>query len=467
MNKRKRRININITSGNLRTSLWKLSLPIMIGMVFQNLYSLVDLFFVGRLGHIAVAALSLSGVVLSVIMMVAIGISAGTTALIAHFVGRKDYKSADNVLFQTVVISFVCSLFMLLVGIFGLRGLLRIFAAPPEVIPSASGYLRISFVFSFSIFLFIAFNQALRGSGDALTPLKILAFSNLVNVLLDPLFIFGLGFFPKMGVAGSALATVLSRTLGVLILLRHFLFGHSSLHFRRDVFRVNLSLISRMVKIGFFASLEVFLRQLSFISLIWLVTSFGNACLAAYGIGLRLRMVVMMIGFGMGIAASVLLGQNMGADNPQRAKAAGFEALKYYEFIVLPFSLFFFLFAVQIIGVFVQDEEVIKIGANFLRFIALTLPFLAAAIVLSRSISGAGDTFAPATVTAIAQLGLRVPLAYILALFFKLGSNGIWLAINASDIVSGLVMVFYFKKGFWQKKYYHHRAILETESIII
>ena len=433
----------------------------------QNLFSLADLFFVGKLGHIAVAALSIAGVILSVIMMVAIGISSGTTALVTHFIGKKDYNSADNVLFQMIVISVICSAVMVLVGLFGVKGLLRIFGAAPEVIHSACGYLKISFIFSIVIFLFIAFNQALRGSGDAIKPLKVLALANLINIALDPLLIFGFSFFPKMGVAGSALATVISRTIAVFILLRHFLFGYSSLHFHRDTFKINFSIIGRLVKIGFFASLEIFLRQLSLLFLIWLVTSFGTVCLAAYGIVIRLRMVVMMIGFGMGTTAAVLIGQNMGAGRTKRAQYSGYNALQYYELIVLPFVFLFLIFSPQIINIFSHNAEVLKVGTTFLRFIAVTLPFLAPAIILSRGIAGAGDTFASAVTAAITQLGLRVPLAYILVILLKFGSNGIWLAINVSDVAGGLAMIWYFKKGFWQKKYYHHRAILDAENLII
>ncbi|MCK4463417.1 MAG: MATE family efflux transporter, partial [Candidatus Omnitrophica bacterium] len=224
MNKtRVRKINNSITEGSLRSSIWKLAMPMMAGALLQDLFSLVDLFFIGRLGYIAVASLSMAGVIIAVIMMAAIGISAGTTALIAHFIGKKDYNSADNTLFQAVIVSIICSVGMALIGIFGTINLLRLFGASPEVIPAASEYLKINFIWSIFIFLFIAFNQALRGSGDAVTPFKVLIVANVINIALDPLLIFGFGFFPQMGVAGSATATVISRIIGVIILLRHLL----------------------------------------------------------------------------------------------------------------------------------------------------------------------------------------------------------------------------------------------------
>ncbi|MFH1503835.1 MAG: MATE family efflux transporter [Candidatus Omnitrophota bacterium] len=463
--KRSRKVNSSITNGGLRFSFWKLAVPMILGAVLHDLFTLIDLFFIGRLGHIAVAALSISGVIITVILMAAMGISVGTTALIAHFTGKKDYDSADNVLFQAVVVSIICSLGMALVGLFGTVDLLRLFGASPEIIPAASQYLKISFVWSISIFLFISFNQALRGSGDAIIPLKVLILANVINIILDPLLIFGLGFFPRMGVAGSAAATVVSQLIGVFILLGHFFFGHSSLHFRIGIFKVNLKIIGRMVKIGFFASLEVLLRQISLLLLLRLVASFGVSCLAGFGIAMRLRMTVMMLGLGMGTACSVLIGQNMGAGIPQRAMQSGRTALKYYELIAIPLAILFFIFAPQIVGIFNNHPDVVRIGSSLLRFIAVTLPFLASALILGRGVSGAGDTIAPAIMTGITQLGLRIPVAYIMAIVFGLGTNGIWLGINASDIFQGLAMFWYFKQGYWQKRYHKHRAILEQEAV--
>ena len=458
---RLRKLNNNITDGSLRGSLWKLAWPMVAGALLQDSFSLVDLFFVGRLGHVAVAALSISGVIISIIAMMAIGISAGTTALVAHFTGKKDYSSADNVVFQTIIISIICSLIMVFVGFFGTAGLLRLFGATAEIIPDAYGYLKISFVWSIFIFLFIGFTQSLRGTGDALVPLKVLIFANIINIILDPLLIFGIGFFPRMGVSGSAVATVISQAAGVFILLGHLIFGHSSIHLSRNIFKVNFKIIGRMVKIGFFASFEVLLRQLSLLLLVNLVASYGTATLAAFGIALRLRMVIMMVGFGMGIATSVLIGQNLGAGQPERAMQSGKDTLKYYELIVLPAAVLFFIFSPQIIGVFNNHIEVVRIGTSLLRFIAVTLPFLASTLIFGRGLSGAGDTIAPAVMTGIIQLGLRIPVAYILALAVGLGTNGIWLGINVSDVFQGVAMFWYFRKGLWQKRYQKHREVLE------
>jgi putative MATE family efflux protein len=467
VNKRIRKINNTITNGNLRTSLWKLSVPMMAGALLQNLFSLVDLFFVGRLGYEAVAALSISGVILAVAIMVAMGLSTGTMALIAHYVGKKDYASADNVLFQTLILNIICSAAMLLVGIFYTVPLLRLFGTSAEIIPSASVYLRIIFSYSIFLFLFFSFNQALRGAGDAVVPLKLLIIANIINIILDPLFIFGIGFFPKMGIAGSAIATVISRAVGVIFLLRHMMAERSSLHFHRGIFKINFPIMGKIVRIGFFSSLEVLLRQVSLLLLIRFISSFGVAALAAYGIVIRLRMVIMMLGFGMAGAAGTLIGQNMGAGLPERAVKSGWKALKYYEIIIFPIALLFFIFPGRIVSVFSNHPEVILTGSVFLRFMSVTFCFLAASIVMGRGINGAGDTLAPAVLTGVTQLGLRIPLAYFLAFIVNWGINGIWVGINISDIFQGLLMIWYFKKGYWKDCYKRHRAVLEQENIII
>ncbi|HBG61768.1 MAG: hypothetical protein A2Y03_01585 [Omnitrophica WOR_2 bacterium GWF2_38_59] len=464
-NQRSRKINGSITEGSLRSSIWKLAIPMMIGAVLQNLFALADLFFVGKLGHIAVAALSISDIILAVIIMLAMGISSGSTALIAHFVGKNDYDNADSVLFQTVIISAVCTFAMIIIGLFCTTWLLRLFGATPAIIPAASEYLKINFIWSIFIFLFIGISQALRGSGDAVVPLKVLVFANLLNIALDPIFIFGWGFIPRMEVAGSAIATIISECAGVCMLLWHLLFGHSTLHFRKAILKVNITLIVRIIKIGVFASVEVLLRQISILLLIHLVASYGDTCIAAFGIVTQIRMAIMMLGLGMGIACSVIIGQNMGAGHPDRAEEAGKQTLLYYEYIVFPVAIIFFVFAKSIVSAFNTHPEVVQIGSSFLRYIAVTLPFLASALILGRGINGAGDTLAPAVMTGIFQLGFRIGVAYLIAIVLKLGTNGLWVGINVSDICQGITMFWYFKKGYWKKCYYKQSSAIEFENL--
>ena len=463
MIKRERRINSQIIEGGLRKNIWKLALPMMAGAGLQNIFSLVDLFFIGKLGHIAIAALSIAGAVMAVILMLIIGIATGTTALVAHFIGKQDYENADNTAFQTLLLGIIGSIFILFIGLFGITPLLKLFGAEGEILSLATIYLKITFLYSIFIFLFVGLNQALRGAGDTITPLKILVIVNIINIILDPMLIFGFGPFPRMGIAGSAAATVFSRAIGTFFLFYHLLFRPSVIQFHRGIFKVDFPLMKKIAKIGIFASLQVFLRQVSFLLLIRLVASFGATSLAAYGIGSRLRMLAMMPGFGLASAGAIMVGQNMGAGFPERARVSGWEVVKAYQTIALPMSFLFILFAPFLISVFSQQAEVIHIGVIFLRFSFAAFPCVAVSIVLGRSMNGAGDTFAPAIITGIAKLLFCIPLAYLLSLYFHLNQNGIWLGMSISDVFQSLLFIWYFKKGLWQKRYYEHRESLEKD----
>jgi putative MATE family efflux protein len=218
--------------------------------------------------------------------------------------------------------------------------------------------------------------------------------------------------------------------------------------------------MGRIVNIGFFASLQVFIREVSFLFLMRLVTSFGDVTLAAYGIGSRLRTFIMVPGFGFASAAAVLVGQNLGAGKPERAKKSAWRAVIYYELIAIPLAILFLFFAGPIVGIFNDHPEVITVGSSFLRYLAVTFPFLAFSLVFSQALNGAGDTKTATLINAIGQLIFRVPFAYLCALTFGLGYQGIWLGINASDIVQGLGMIVVFNSGHWQKVFIEHKKKL-------
>jgi putative MATE family efflux protein len=463
--KRERKIENRLITGNISRSIWTLAAPMMIGGALEDLFSMVDLYFVGRLGHIEVAALGIAGTVVAILMMMVQGITVGTTALIAHFTGDKNYEEADIVLGQTFILGLIGSFIMYIVAVFLVEPILILFGAKGEVLIYAADYLKITFGWSIVIFFFEGVNQALRGSGDAQMPLKALIIANILNIILDPLLIMGYGPFPQMGVAGAAIATALTRGIGFIFLFLHLTVGHSTLHFKVRHTKPNLFLMKRIISIGSFSSLQVFIREVSFLFLMRLVASFGAITLAAYGIGARLRMVIMVPGLGFANSASVLLGQNMGAKQPERATESTWRTVLYYESIAISVATIFFIFAPQLVTIFAKQPEVIRIGTSFLRYLGVTFPFLALSLVLGQAMNGAGDTAAPTIINAIAQLGVRIPLAYIFALVVGMGSSGIWLGINASDIAQGLGMVFLFKSGHWKKVYAKHREKLEQQPI--
>jgi len=457
---RKRKIETGLVEGRISTAIWKLAVPMMVGGALEDLFSMVDLYFVGRLGHQAVAALSIAGTVVAVLTMLVQGIGVGTLALVAQFIGRKEYAKADEVLGQTFLLAGMGT-----VLIYGARWLLvvpllELFGAKGEVLNMAADYLRITFGWSGVIFFSAGINHAFRGSGDARTPLRALIIGNLLNIVLDPMMIMGYGGFPALGVAGSALATVASRGIGLIYLFLHLLFGHSTIHFRTRWLKPDGKLMREIIQVGSFASLQVLIREISFLFLMRLVASFGDETLAAYGVGSRIRVMLMVPGSAFAGAASVLTGQNLGANQARRAKKSAWSAVAYYQMLIIPAATIFLIWAPSIVGVFTDHEQVVALSSSYLRYLAVTFPFLGFSLVFSQALNGAGDTVTPTIINAIGQLLFRVPLAYLCALAFHMGPNGIWIGINGSDIVQGLGTIFIFRSNYWLKMHNRRRATM-------
>lgn len=440
----------DLTQGNIIKNIWHLALPTIISSALWDLFNIVDLIFVGKLGPSAIAAVSMCGIMMGIIFTVAIGITTGSVALISRLFGAKDFKSADTVVVQTILLAITASLIMGLGGFLLANPIIRLLGAKGDVIILGSQYFKIISTGSFTIFITFSLTTALRGAGDAVTPMKVLMFSTILNILLDPLLIFGIWIFPKMGVAGSALATVISRGTGMLLLINIFIKGHSYFHIIPEDFRIDFRTIRRIVKIGFFSSLQVLQRNISMLIMLRIVAFFGTVTIAAYGICMRLRLATMMPGFGFAQASAVLVGQNLGAKKPVRAARSAWITVGFYEIIMAVFAIFLILFAPSVIKLFNSDPEVVRIGIKFLRIISLTLVFLALSIVIGRSFNGAGDTISPMVITGFSLLLFQIPLVFFLAKILE--SPGIWYGIALADVVQGILMSGWFLKGKWKEK---------------
>lgn len=446
----------------VRKAVFQLAIPMMLSGFLQNAFSLVDMFFVGKLGTSSIAALSISGFIIGILIIAMAGLTTGTMTLISHFKGKKEDENANKVIWQTIFLSLLLWLFSIIIGLFFTEKLLLAFGARGEVVTRGVEYLKITFLFSGIIFLFISLNQALRGAGDAKTPLKILFLSNLLNVILDPLFIFGFFFFPRLEIMGSAVATIISRFIGLSFTL--YILGCKSPYLKLDIphFKINIKIINRIIKIGSFTSFQFLLRNISLLLLTRITAIYGAKGIASYGIGSRLRMVLMMIIFGFANASGILMGQNMGALNPQRAKISWVESLKLAQIVILPFEISFLLFANFITGIFTKDPEIIKITSTFLRFQAISFPFLATSILTNRTLAGAGDTAFPSVFVFFYTFALRIILAYIFAVKTSTGITGVWLSIAITDVLMAISISIYFKSEKWEKIYYSHRKYLES-----
>lgn len=440
----------NLTEGNIIRNIWYLALPTIVTSALWDLFNIVDMIFVGKLGPPAIAAVSMCGIMMGIIFTIAVGITTGSIALISRSFGAKDFRTADRVVVQTILLSLLSSIIIGIVGFFFAKPALQLLGAKSTVVDLGTQYYKIISIGSFSIFITFALASSLRAAGDAITPMKALIVSTVLNIILDPLLIFGIWIFPKMGVAGSAIATVTARSIGMFILIFVFIKGKSHFHLKREDIIIEFKMIWRIVKIGLFGSLQVLQRNISMLVLLKIVAGFGTATIAAYGIGMRLRLATMMPGFGFSQASAVLVGQNLGARKPKRAAVSAWTTVGLYEILMIIFVMILILFAPWIIKGFNSDPEVVETGTHLIRIISLTLVFLAVSLVIGRSFNGAGDTVSPMIITGFSLLLFQIPVVLILSKFFN--TSGIWWGIALSDIVQGSLMSGWFLKGKWKEK---------------
>lgn len=440
----------DLTEGSIVRNIWHLALPIMVGSLLQNAFNLVDMIFVGKLGPSAIAAVGMSGIVLGILFVAIFGIYMGTVALVARSIGGKRKSEAENVAVQSLILGLFCYAAIAIIGYLLASPILRMLGASEDVIRQGVRYMRVMFLGSFTMILSVMLGSVLKAAGDAVTPLIILAVSTVVNIGLDPLLIFGYWGFPKLGVVGSALATVIARGVGVVIFLWIFHRGRAVVHLSMTNAKIDFSIMGRIIRIGVFSSIQGLLRNISGLVLTRLVAIYGTFAVAAYVVGMRLQMIAMMPGFGFATAVATLVGQNLGAEKPQRAARTAWTAVALGAGIMAFLGIVYIIFSRSIIGVFNDHPEVMKTGTVYLRVIASTFGFIGLAIILGRALNGAGDTVSPMVMTAIGLWAVRIGLALLLAQ--RLGLMGIWSGIASSSIIQGLMTAFWFSTGRWKLK---------------
>jgi putative MATE family efflux protein len=412
---------------------------------------IVDMFFVGKLGPSAVASVAMAGTIMGIIIMLGQGVTAGTTALVANAVGRRDQSTAGRVAAQSITITAVFSLLVAAVGIPCAAWVIRALGAEPDVVSPGAAYFRIFCGGSFAMMIMMSFGATLRGAGDALTPLVAMVVGNLVNVVLDPILIFGLLGFPALGVAGSAWATLAGRMVAMLMMVYVFFLGghrHIRIHLRQ--LRPDTRLIRRILSIGVFAAGRMFLRNVGGLLLMRLVAAFGTVPVAAYGIGMRLQMLVFGPSMGFGTAASTLVGQNLGARRPDRAARSGWTAMGMAVTVAFALTCIFWAKAPWLMAFFNDDPQVIAVGVSLLRWLSASFVFLSIAFVLGHAMTGAGDTLSPMVITGFTMIVVCVPTAYVLSNL--LGRvEGIWMALFVTNLMGGAISAAAFRHGRWKE----------------
>lgn len=441
------------TEADLTKGIFLLAWPAVVTMMLQMVVGMADVAMAGRLGPEALAAVGLGRQIMFLSFALAGGLATGTTALVAQYYGRGEREKAFAFTRQSLMAGSGIALLTSVIGVLFAKQFLSLMGAAPEVVELGTGYLRMVFAGIVMVFNLFLINAAFRGAGDTKTPMFILGLINAVNVGVNYLFMFGVGPFPEMGVPGAAVGTVTSRTLGTVIGWGLFLSGRFRIKLSlRDSFRPRWEEIKEIFSVGSPAAVERLVGSLAQMAFIVIVTHLGTMAVAATQVALRAESFSFMPGFGMAIAATTLVGQNIGARKPKRAERAGYRATGVAIGFMGLMGILFFFFPRGFVGLFTSNERVIEMAVPCLRIIAISEPALALNMVLAGGMRGASDTRFPMYVNSAASWLLRLPLAYLLAYPLGFGLVGAWAAMTVDMLVRAVFMVARFKGGKWKSK---------------
>jgi putative MATE family efflux protein len=422
-----------------------------VSSLLQNAQSLIDLFWVGRLGSEAVAALALSGTILFLMWPLVMGMSVGTVALVSRHVGAGRHDKAASAAGQSLGLSIAAGAVVGAAGLAVMGPLLRLIGAEPAVAALARDYLSLSFLGFFTVFLLSICTSAMQGAGNAILPMAGMLLANLINLVLDPVMIFGWFGCPALGVRGAAMATVISQAAAALLLTVFLFRGIPRLKvaWRDLVFR--LQVVGALFRIGIFSAGQMLARSLMVFVLFKIVATCGTTALAGYGIGMRFHQMILLPCFVLGNASAALVGQNLGAGQPERAVRAGWLATNTGMLINLVAAALIMIFAHALTGYFSRDPQVVDVCVDYLRLVSPFYIFAAMGIILGRSMNGAGDTVPTMLITIVTLWGIQVPLAHLFARWFYPATTGVWWSIAISNTLNGLITAAWFQVGRWKR----------------
>lgn len=442
----------DFTEGSIGRAITILAIPMVLEMIMESLFGVVDVFFVGRLGPDAVATVGLAESLLTLIFAAAMGLSMATTAFVARRIGEKDPAGAAVGAVQAIAIGLGLSALMGVASVLFAPAMLRLMGASPAVIQVGSGFTAVLLGGTVTIVLLFLINAIFRGAGDAVIAMRSLWLANLINIVLDPCFIFGWGPFPKMGLTGAAVATTIGRGVGVVYQLWVLLGGRTRVVVHREHVRLNPAVMMRLIRVSLPGVLQFLISMASWLGLVRIIALFGSAALAGYTIAVRVLIFALLPAWGMGNAAATLVGQNLGAKKPERAERSVWLTAFYNMLFLGGVAVAFVIFAEPLIRLFTGDPAVVPIGVGCLRFISYGYVFYAYGMVMVQAFNGAGDTRTPMTINFFCYWLWEIPLAYCLAIWAGLGTNGVFLAITIAESTIAVVGVLAFRRGRWKKQ---------------
>ena len=438
------------TTGPIGSALILLSVPMVLEMAMESLFAVVDVFFVARVGADAVATVGVTESMLTIVYTVALGLGIGATAVVSRRMGEKDDNGAAQAATQAIALGLTMSVAIGVFGWFNAERLLRLMGATPSMIDSSLGYAQVMLAGNATVTLLFLNNAIFRGAGDPAIAMRVLWIGNAINIVMDPVLIFGLGPFPELGVTGAAVATNTGRGIAVLIQFWTLWSGKSRIHITRRHLELVPAVMWNVCRLSGVGFLQILIDTSSYIGLVRVIATFGSDALAGYTIGIRIIIFAIMPAWGLGNAAATMVGQALGAGKPERADEAVWTAAKYNAWVLGTVGMLFVAFAPQIVAIFSADPAVAPNAIACLRIVSGGFVFFAYGLVLTQAFNGAGDTWTPTWINLGCFWLWQIPLAWLLAIRLGMGPNGVYIAMTVAfsslAIVSGVI----FRRGRWK-----------------
>jgi putative MATE family efflux protein len=442
----------DLTSTSIHRAIWYLAPPMILETGVQNLAQVLDTYWVGQLGSAALAAVTISITIRWVLNSLANGLGIGGMAVVARRIGAKDPAAAEHAAWQTILLGVTMSLILSVVGLILARPLLSLLGADAEVLPLGLAYMRIGFGGIFTLVLVFAINAMLRGAGEARLAMWVLFLVTAVTIVLEPILIRGWGPLPSMGVAGAALAFVLGYGAGLVMQLAILLSGRARIRINLHHLRPDFPLMVNIIRIALPSTVQMTLRSSSRLLIIALVGLYGTFATAGYGVANRMLLIALIPCFGMGNAASTLVGQNLGARQPDRAERSAWWVSAYSAVYMGVAALLLTISAPSLIALFDPTPEVVAFGTDCVRVVAWSMIGSAGGVVLARGFDGAGNTVPAMAINLLTLWGMELPLAFGLSRWLGLGVTGVWWGRAIANLANGLLFALWFRRGRWKER---------------
>lgn len=442
----------DFTTTSLGKAIFILSVPMVLEMIMESVFAVVDIFFVSRLGANAVATVGITESVMTIIYAIGGGLSTATTALVARRIGEKDPRKAGIAAFQAILLAFLVSTLISLPGMLYARSFLRLMGASEEMISEGYLYPAIMFGSSGIVMLLFIINAVFRSSGDAAVSMRVMWLANIINLVLDPLLIFGFGPIPAMGIKGAAIATAIGRSVAVVYQFYLLFKSHHRIHLTLSSIKFQPRIMASLLKVSVGGILQNIIATSSWILLVRIIAVSGAAALAGYTISIRILLFALLPAWGISNAAATLVGQNLGAGFPDRAERSVWITSYINMAVMGVVSIFLVVFPDAFIRIFIQDPEVIRQGALSLQIISLGFIFYALSMVMVQGFNGSGDTITPTVVNFICFWLVEIPLAWMLANIMGMGLTGASVAIVIAESLLAVIAWYLFRKGKWKDR---------------